>query len=490
MDYSEHARKAWKDATGLDEMPVERTDKYFERFRRFQREGFRKYVRHYVDVMHDYAPEVEIASNWAFTGQMPEKVSADVDYLSGDITPPTPLKEAFMDARLLSQQGKPWDLMSWSFNGAWKNPAKTTKTAIQLQQEAGVIIAAGGGFQVYFTQKGDASFVPWSMNVMAEVATFCRARQAYCHGAEPVPQIGLILSREAYYRHIDKLMRPWSGVYMAYRGILDCLLDSQHVVDVVVDHHLEQNIERYPLLILPEWKCIGVKLKRQLTAYVQKGGKLLVMGTEPTKLFAKELKISLKGKPTECGRYIEQDGIMGGVFAAILEIEVEKEAKVQKWFYRGNEPKGGRTPAVIRTRLGRGEIASIPMDMGKHYGTSRTTVLRDFVDATVKALMPEPIVDLVGSHAVVLSLMRKDERLLIHLNNHAGGREANCTTYDEIPAIGPLEMRLRLPTSPCAIMLRPSNRRLKWRIEGDQVILRVPKVTIHDIVEVSLGDRD
>lgn len=43
-------------------MPVAREEKHFERFRRFQREGFRKYLRHYVDEMHAYAPGLEIAA--------------------------------------------------------------------------------------------------------------------------------------------------------------------------------------------------------------------------------------------------------------------------------------------------------------------------------------------------------------------------------------------------------------------------------------------
>jgi len=489
MDYSNHARIAWKKATGLDTMPAERGDRHFERFRSFQRKAFRDYVSHYVNEMHAYAPGLEIASNWAFTAHMPEPVKIDLDFLSGDITPQNALTEALMDSRLLAQQGKPWDLMSWSFNGKWGEPAQTTKTAVQLQQEAGVVMAAGGGFQAYFTQKRDASIYPWTMNIMAEVAAFCRARQPFCQGARPVPQIGLILSREAYYKHIDKLMRPWGGVYQAFRGTLCCLLDGQNVVDIVMDHNLETNIGRYPLLVLPEWKAIGTKLKRLLLEYVRNGGQLLVLGTEPTRLFAKELKISLKGKPIEQGRYIELDGCMGGVFTTIQEISACHGATVAGWLYRGNEPKGARMPAAVVTALGRGRIAAIPMDVGHRYGSSRTTVLRDFVDGLIKQLMPEPVVAVTGSHSVAVSLMRKGNGIFIHFNNLAGGREANSTTFSEVPATGPLELRLRLEAPPSSILMRPGNRPLKWTEEGDQVVVRVPRVEIHDIVEVRYYSR-
>lgn len=484
MDYSEHARAAWRKATGLEHMPVERRDKHFERFRRFQREGFRNYVRHYVNAMHAYAPELEIASNWAFTAHMPEPVSANVDYLSGDITPQSALTEALMDARVLAQQGKPWDLMSWSFNGEWGEPAQTTKTAVQLQQEASVVMAAGGGFQAYFNQKADASIYPWTMRVMAEVAAFCRDRQPFCQDAQPVPQIGLILSKDAYYRHIDKLMRPWGRVYESYRGTLCCLLDSQHVVDVVMDHHLETDINRYPLLVLPQWKRVSVTLKRRLRDYVERGGQLLLIGNEPTRLFAKDLKVSLNGKAVEQGRYLEFQGTMGGVYTMIQQITPRRGSKVRGWLYRNNEAKGERIPAAVSARLGRGQITAIPFDLGKRYGSSRTTVIRDFLDSIVRRLMPKPLVEVTGSRSVAVSLMRQGNSLMVHLNNLAGGRDRDCVTFDEIPATGPLELRWRFPESPTAVILQPSGRRLKWHLEEDQLLIRVPRVEIHDIIEI------
>ncbi len=54
-----------------------------------------------------------------------------------------------------------------------------------------MVLALGGGFQAYFKQKRDGSIYDEQMPVMAEVAKFCRARQAICHHAEAVPQVAL-----------------------------------------------------------------------------------------------------------------------------------------------------------------------------------------------------------------------------------------------------------------------------------------------------------
>ncbi|MDT8390449.1 MAG: hypothetical protein RRC34_08085 [Lentisphaeria bacterium] len=484
MDYSAHARKAWKEATGLDEMPVERGDKHFERFRRFQREGFRKYLTHYIDTMHAYAPGFEIASNWAYTAHMPESVKVDMDFISGDVTPQSALTECLMDARVLAQQGKPWDLMSWSFNGKWGEPGQSTKTAVQLQQEAAVVMSCGGGYQAYFKQKGDGSIYPWTMTVMAEVAQFCRERQPYCQHAESVPQIGLILSTEGYYKHIDKLMRPWGRVYQAMRGVLCNLLDSQNAVDVVMDHHLEKDASRYPLLILPEWEIISASLKRHLLAYVNNGGKLLLIGAYPTRMFKKELKIELKGKPVEQARYVEVNGRMGGAFTTMQEVVPQRGAKVPGWLYRGNEAKGERQPAAVFTKLGQGEIAAVTMNMGERYGSARTTVARDFLQSIVRHFMPDPMVSVSGSHLVAVSLLRQKGALMVNLINTGGPHHGGCYTFDELPPVGPIDISVRLDQSPRRVTLQPGNRRLKWSYEAGILTVKVPGVEVHDIVEI------
>ena len=65
-----------------------------------------------------------------------------MDFLSGDVTPQSALAESLMAARILAQQGKPWDLMSWSFNSRWGERGASTKVPVQLQQEAAVVMAA------------------------------------------------------------------------------------------------------------------------------------------------------------------------------------------------------------------------------------------------------------------------------------------------------------------------------------------------------------
>ena len=77
-------------------------------------------------------------------------------------------------------------------------------------QEAAVVLAMGGGYQAYFKQDRDGAVRDLAdMDVMAEVAQFCRQRQAYCHRSVAVPQIALRLTR------IRTSLWPTSGLPMS-----------------------------------------------------------------------------------------------------------------------------------------------------------------------------------------------------------------------------------------------------------------------------------
>ncbi len=68
--------------------PQKYGDPYYEEYREFHREAFRKnHLERYCNAVHEKYPDFQIASNWAYTEEMPEKVNTPVDFLSGDFAP-------------------------------------------------------------------------------------------------------------------------------------------------------------------------------------------------------------------------------------------------------------------------------------------------------------------------------------------------------------------------------------------------------------------
>ncbi len=285
-DYGETAVREFCKQTGAQAAPRKAGEPYWNEWMDFHREAFHRYVRHYVDALKSSHPDFQVMSNWAFSDHMPEPVSAGVAGLSGDFSPDDSVNSARFAGRCLENQGVPWDLMSWSFS----RKTGKQKPAVQLMQEAAIVLAQGGGYQAYFKQARDGAVRdPSEMDVMAEVARFCRARQAYCHHSAAVPQIALLYSTAGHYRESPRLFH-WSGSngVAVLRKALTQMLQNQYGVQIVSEHHLKGKMAEWPLIVVPGWTYLEPEFRDELAAYAKSGGSLLLIGPGPAKLFESE----------------------------------------------------------------------------------------------------------------------------------------------------------------------------------------------------------
>ena len=136
------------------------------------------------------------------------------------------------------------------------------------------------------------------MPVMAEVAKFCRARQAICHHATQVPQVAVLFSTAAHYRKSNGL---FARDLARISGALQALLEGQQSVEILGEHHLTGRMAEYPLIVVPEWEYLEPKFKDELVAYVKAGGNLLLIGPKTAALFQEQLGVTLEGEPTPAG---------------------------------------------------------------------------------------------------------------------------------------------------------------------------------------------
>ncbi len=286
-DYGATAVRKFREKTGAEAAPRKPGDPHWHAWMDFHRDGFRRYVRHYVDSLKESHPDFQVISNWAFSDHMPEPVSAGVAGLSGDFSPDNSVNSARFAARCLEDQGVPWDLMSWSFS----RKTRKQKPAVQLMQEASVVLALGGGYQAYFKQDRDGAVRdPAEMDVMAQVARFCRARQAFCHRSTAVPQIALLYSTAGHYRASPRLFH-WAGSpgVAVLRQALAAMLQNQYGVQILSEHHLKGSMARWPVIVVPGWDYLEPAFRDELAAYASDGGRLLLIGPGPAKLFEAEL---------------------------------------------------------------------------------------------------------------------------------------------------------------------------------------------------------
>ena len=292
-DYSPEVVNGFLAGTELKEVPRSPADAGYKKWLDYNRRIYRKYLKNYVDAMHNYDPSFQIASNWAYSSMMPEKVDVNIDFLSGDVSASNNVYSSAFQARCLALQGKPWDLMAWSFIPLdFMGGIQSPKSLVQIEQEAAEVMAMGGGFQVYFQQNRDASFRTIDTDAMVKLAEFCRQRQPFCQHGKIIPQIGVWYSLEGW-KWENNGVYGWSS---NMEGITNLLLDNQYSVEILMDHQMKALMEKYPLIVVPEWDHFDSKLKEQLLQYVAGGGNVLIIGAKAAKAFERQLDVSFVGK--------------------------------------------------------------------------------------------------------------------------------------------------------------------------------------------------
>ena len=443
IDYGTAAQEKFKKVLGREEIPTSPDqDGWFE-WCDFHREAFREYLRSYVKTVKERAPDYQIASNWAFTDHMPDPISADVDFISGDFSPNNSVNAARYSTRLMANQGKPWDLMAWSFasQNGW-----VPKTGIQLCREAACVLAQGGAFQAYYTQERDGSVRVSKLESMAETAKFCRARQELCQYSSGVPQVALFCPTAKHYRDVSSQGEALFPMITWQRPILYRLLELNYSVDVLTDSALSQRISDFPVVVFFRGDCWSETLKSKVKGYLNSGGSVVAIGDESIE----ELNNAV-GDYEKTSTPLANDG---------WRLEVG--------------------------RYGKGMVVTFPnpdRSTSEFTNADGLTFVK-YLETGMKEAFSTPLIQLAERRPLDVSVRRSQSGLLtVHLVNVSGPHE----TDPVINAIDPVlnvKATLNLTKRPSSIRLEPSGISLDFDWRDGAATVTIPSIPIYEILVV------
>jgi len=482
-DYGKESLRRFKEETGITEIPRSPADKYYPEFLEYTRGLFRKHMTKYIDAIHEYNPEFQITSNWAYSSIMPEKVTIGVDYLSGDVTPQNGVYRSAFEARCLAPQGKPWDLMAWGFSWDGGRMPMSVKSTVQLQQEAAQIMAMGGGVQFYFQQNRDLSIKPWLATMLSEIGIFCRERQEFCHKAMPVPQIALLFPTASHQKNGT---RPWSNSTSKLEGSLYMVLDGQYPVEILMEHHLMGNMEKYPLIIIPECSYLDAAFLEELKSYMNDGGNLMVTGAETAGLFKTELGILSLEQQEAKPEFIAANMKIGAIRSPYARVELMPGSEVISTFYKGSDFNlKGDIVASSSNKVGKGRISAIYFNAGSAYAEYKSHILRDYISSHIGLMFSEPVVKVSGSKLVHVAVNSLNGKTYVNLINTAGDHNSKSAIgYDEVPSLKNLTVEINTGNQPKKIILQPEGRELAVDFSKGVSKVVIPDLHIHSILEV------
>lgn len=442
-DFDPETLKLFEKKTGIDlggKLPANREDPYFDEYRAFCRDNFKTYLRHYVDEVHKAAPDFQIASNWAFTDHMPEPISADVDFISGDFNPENSVNSARYAGRAIARLNATWDLMAWNFrhNGQPKHPC-------QIMQEAASVISLGGGFQNYICQFRDGSPNMDQIRKMKVVADFVRAREPFCFRGKSLHQVTVLLST------YDRLQESGS-LYSRngcekIMGLTALLCDAGHVNGIATESELMGHMNEYPVIVVPElFAGLEDATVEALLSYAKAGGSLLLAGAKTCALFEEKI----------------------GSDAVSVEAVFNLNGK----------------PATVAA-YGKGKIGSIAHDLGSAYLSFAQYLHKDALNALLEKLYT-PRVKIEACEGVLeINDLEKDGKEMIQLVN-ANGHHADphCATEDKIQACRDIVLSVAAEKAPRALILQPAGRELPFDWNGVRARVKLERVDVHEVIEV------
>lgn len=491
-DYSEKAKKLFYEKTGKN--ADELSDKEYKEYLAFLREGFFEYVKHYVEEIKKVAPEFDITSNWFNTVFVPDNINI-TDYISGDLSPTDGVDSARFDGRIMQSFGRNWDIMSWGINF----PVHHVKGPVQLMQEASVIMALGGGFQVYNMQSPQYTVMDeWAIPYWAEISAFCRERKEFTHNGKIVPDIGVVYSAAAYYDTIECLFTNASEYGREFAGVLLSLCDTGRSVSVLNEQRLsEYGLDDYDIIVVPNAVTLGDGVKEKLSDYAKAGGNLVLCGTDTVKYFASDLGAKVIREYTS-------DPVMR-IEGKDYKVEVRKKYANVKWsgaeslatMVEGlvdgdmkceNPPpsinfEGEKMSAFLKKSFGKGTVALMPVNLGRFYAEERTFEAAEMLKECFASYGAGRVSINTPGDAEIL-LTEKNGKRYIHVINLLGEhRVPKVKTFKKIPPIYGAEVRYVAPR-PNKTVLQPENKEIPFRYENGEVIITLDKVEIYNIIEV------
>lgn len=446
---------------------------------KIMRDAFLRYVRTYVDALHEYKPDFMITSNWMFSDYMPEKPSVNIDFMSGDFPHNNSIHAARFLARCVAAQNMSWDLMAWAFEQAHS----VQKTAVQLSQEAASVLMLGGGFSLYITQNQDGSARRVKNSHLRKTSDFVHARRMLFE-KKPIAQVGILFSEKSYYELSNIYMNE--GASEPIIGALNAVLDAQYTAGIIMEYQTDALLN-YDIVLVPEWENISDEMTNALVEYAKSGGNLVLVGASCCASFGKLLEKDF-GEIYERRAFIfDEDGNFSGVSGTndtfstrarkcrVLDIKNGDER-----LYSNGDLRDEWLYAYRIDNCENGKVAFIPFDFGSDYFDGRTYIHINFIKKLLHSLSA-PVVE-INRKMIDITMQKQENGIFVNLLNMNQGRHSlEYLVYDEISPIYDIEVFVDGEYKKVEMLL---GEEFSYEVLDGKTKIRLKKLDIHSVISL------
>ena len=507
-DFHPETLAKFEKETGLSldgTLPAKKGDKYYEEYRNFNRELFRRWLRNYVDTVHEKYPEFQFTSNWSFSDHMPEQPCANLDYVSGDVAPANSFHSARYCGRALAQNGMPWDIITWTFRDrAMKLGTSTPKAPVQVMQEAAEVISLGGGFDMYFHQEPNGDISLEHIRELKSVEKFARAREEFCFKTKAIPQVAMLLS--THDRHLECQSRLYSRDGMPkFIGMTSLLCDAGQSLEIASEFKLEGRYNEYPMIVVPElYEGLENETVEKLLDYARNGGNLVIIGKNACKFFSEngapfsvnelhervitEETANFNGHDADVSKipyqsyYFTTDKTHFGFMICPVEICSDTGDTVA-WSSIGH--RGEFKPLAKIIPFGNGTITPIGASFGEQYNTTAQYMHINLIKTVAdKLYAPLARIESAAGRAEILCTEKNGREFIQIVNANGNHCNPNVLTDDTLPPLIDLKLSIALDKAPKSLILQPEGRELSFEYKDGRAFVDIDRINIHAVLEI------
>jgi hypothetical protein len=471
-------------------LPTEALDPLWPEALQFVRDTYTRYVKKICDTIHDARPGCLVSINWLQTLRSPNLAPNSIDWLSGDVSVSRSPAAASAEARYIDGQAVPGDIMICQFTADESWQYLYYKTLDQISQDAAPILANGCRVFVWTSPMLDGSIHDDAVDLLAETASFIRARQPWSEDTTSVADVGVLLSSRPAQRSPHLRSQPPE---------LDRVLAAQHWLaaagwhhDLLSDHQTG-DFERWHVIIAPDLADLSAETVAALIRYVESGGQLLAgapleAGSEGRVRADLALLTGIECA-TATGQKIVRSNVWGAPTRLFYDYWQLTGPELTPWGgvwdTQTGQRLGGQSEAVLHS-LGAGRVLTLCGDVFLSLHTVPAPALSAMALRALRHLHPQPVAELLPAGQLEVSVRARSGEWLVHLINRGADRDmaGNSFFVERVPPTAPRRVRVRYPQPAAQVTLEPGGRSLAWTLDNSGVVIELPALDIHNVVRI------
>jgi hypothetical protein len=280
----------------------------------------------------------------------------------------------------------------------------------------------------------------------------------------------------------------WNTDAAPVQGAVFSLLECSYGVDILDEWALLPRLDQFPLIVAPEQDYLAEAMVEGLKTYVQRGGRLLVTGAKAVERFGADF-LGVKPESVESDKTYHLPAADGRVPVWSKEWRRVKTTTAIGFGRLGTtdlvDERLMSEPAYTINRVGKGAVAYVGCNLFRDFAQNRYPLCRAFIGEVCERLGRGRFTIRVQAPVCVdVTLRRRGTEIQVHCINRSSGipNQPNNGAIDEIPAVGPIRVRMRLDRKPRSVTVALEKAGVKWRYTKGWLIAEVDRVRIHHVL--------